>query len=179
MGKALPVLLLCGIGVMASAQTDSPVARVAAGLVLAESAVASGDANLLLTGLEMMTAHAPKGEAARTYQDLFQSEARFLIRGDAALAKRLETTVQARPGVAQPGIVWIVAGGTTFEPPAAQGIAAFTAPGRETASQVLGEAASSCQRSGAIWACAPDALQGRVSLGPAQWVVIETRPVAP
>lgn len=164
-------LCLCSA---ASAQSDHPVARVAAGLVLAETAVEDENASLLISALEMISAYAPRGEAAARLLEQYQAEARFLARGDPALIARYDKVAGERPAPSQQGMIWILDDGT-FEVPDAQEITAFASQSSALADQGRGVA---CLRDGFEWLCDPPLLQREVTIRPETWVVIQTRPAA-
>ncbi len=165
------------------AQPDSAAARVSAGLVLADWAVSTENAPLLLTALEIVSAHAPKGETATKLQNRYQAEARFLMRGDKELGERFDRLISNTSPESLRNTVWIVPGGSRFAPPQGQGVASFASATGVSARQVFGLSGASCRREAQNWNCVPADLQGEIHInhvpGGPDWVVIETRPVEP
>ena len=180
--KAAAIAAMACAGPIAAAPPGA-VAEVAAAISLAEAGVGSADAALVMTGLEVLSSHPTRGATVPGLRARYTTEAQFLLRGDATLARRLASVQDAAaPGRDQPEI-WVFAFADRIPLPDGYRVQTLTTTHGAVLRAAGGARGQACTRRGTLWHCAPAPDQGALVLdgfasAPA-WIVVEMLQAAP
>lgn len=177
----LLAMLSAALSTPARGDPPHPAVEVAAALTLADAGVARQQAALIVTALEVLADYALIGPQAAAAKASYLTEARFLMRGDKALAARLIAATGPAPTNAPH--IWIAPFQETLHLPEGWAVQRIVASQRKSLIDVRGGATQICAPRQDVWHCGfvPQAGTLQVTGQPARggWLVLERAPKAP
>ena len=139
---------------------DQRAERLVAALNLAEAGIATGSIAPLIVAREMLADLAPSGLAVKTLEAKWDSEARFLARGDPDILSRLSAITTA----ARDPDLLLVPAAPSVNLPEGVGLVGIAVAERGMLISVTARSPEPCISSSdpAIWVCDPDLARGEV-----------------